>query len=149
MSRSSRSYELDALLRDLASEFRAMSREVLASFQVTPLQYHALLFLSRGGRLTMGELCDRMLLASSTVTDLVDRMENGGYVTRERCRDDRRVVRIALTGEGRRVVDAMLRARLAWLDRLLTGMPDADQDRLLASLRQLHELLRAGGKNSP
>lgn len=148
MDRSSRSYELDSLLRDLAAEFRAMSREVLTGFQVTPLQYHALLLLSRDGRLTMGELCDRMLLASSTVTDLVDRMENGGYVARERCCNDRRVVRIALTGEGRRVVDEMLKTRLAWLDSLLAHMPSADQDRLLASLRQLHGLLRAGGESA-
>jgi len=146
----SRAYELDALLRNLAAEFRAISRGVIASHQVTPLQYHAL-FQLRSGKLTMGELCDRMLLASSTLTDLMDRMENGGYVTRERCCVDRRVVRIALTERGRRVLDEVLQARLARLDALLEHMTDADQERLLASLRQLHLLLResAGGKATP
>ncbi|MDQ7792838.1 MAG: MarR family transcriptional regulator [bacterium] len=151
MTRPKGSYELDALLRDLAADFRAMSRQVLAGFEVTPLQYHALLLLSRAGQLTMGDLCDRMLLASSTVTDLVDRMEKGGYVARERCHEDRRVVRLQLTDRGRRVVDEMLRTRLAKLDSLLESMSPGDQERLLDSLRQLHGLLRtpAGGSATP
>ena len=38
----------------------------------------------------MGELCDKLFLTYSTATDLVDRMENHGYVTRQRDPEDRR-----------------------------------------------------------
>jgi DNA-binding MarR family transcriptional regulator len=141
MAEPGRGHELDSLLRDLWAEFRAMSRTVLAGFEITPLQYHALIFLSREDGLTMGDLCDKLLLAASTVTDLVDRIEAGGYVTRDRCASDRRVVRIRLTAAGLRVVQEVRRVRSNWLDSLLEGMAADDQEHLLASLRQLCALL--------
>jgi len=138
-----RGHELDSLLRDLSAEFRAMSRTVLAGMEITPLQYHALVFLSRQDGLTMGDLCDKLLLAASTVTDLVDRIETAGYVVRDRCAADRRVIRIRLTQAGLRVVQEVRRVRGDWLDSLLEGMAEADQQCLLTSLRQLGALLRS------
>lgn len=41
------------------------------------------------------------------VTRLLDRMEDAGLVTRSRCTEDRRVVRAALTAEGRKRVDTL------------------------------------------
>ncbi|HCC32689.1 MAG TPA: transcriptional regulator [Clostridiales bacterium] len=138
-----RGHELDSLLRDLSAEFRAMSRTVLTGLEITPLQYHALVFLSREDGLTMGDLCDKLLLAASTITDLVDRIETAGYVARDRCAADRRVVRIRLTPAGLRVVQEVRRVRGDWLDSLLEGMPAAGQECLLTSLRQLCALLRS------
>jgi DNA-binding MarR family transcriptional regulator len=43
-----------------------------------------------GRRLRMQDLAARVLFSRSGVTRLVDRMEAAGYVTRERCEDDRR-----------------------------------------------------------
>ena len=143
MADPGRGHELDGLLRDLWAEFRAMSRTVLTGFEVTPLQYHALVFLSLKDGLTMGGLCDKLLLAASTVTDLVDRMEAAGYVVRDRCASDRRVVRIRLTPAGLRVVQEVRRVRGNWLNSLLEGMAATDQEHLLASLRQLCALLRS------
>jgi len=57
-----------------------------------------------GGRLRMQELAERVLLHKSSVTRLVDRMEEAGLVERVACADDGRSRYAVLLPEGRRVL---------------------------------------------
>jgi DNA-binding MarR family transcriptional regulator len=52
------------------------------------------------GRLRMQDLAERVLFSRSGLTRLVDRMVGAGYVTRERCEDDRRGTFAVLTPAG-------------------------------------------------
>lgn len=56
-----------------------------------------------GGRLSPGELAERMLVASGTLTAVIDRLEQEGHVERRPQHHDRRRVLVALTPSGRRV----------------------------------------------
>jgi DNA-binding MarR family transcriptional regulator len=49
---------------------------------------------------TVGEIGEKLLLESSTLTPLLKRLETAGMVRRTRDRDDERVVRVQLTPEG-------------------------------------------------
>jgi len=70
--------------------------------------YEVLLQLSEaGGRLRMQELSNRMIIHKSSLTRLVDRLEDAGYVTREPCVEDGRGHYAVLTRDGR---DALRRA---------------------------------------
>jgi DNA-binding MarR family transcriptional regulator len=60
------------------------------------------------GRLRMNELADRARLSPSGLTRRFDTLVRRGWVTRERCDDDRRGVNAVLTAEGR---DHLERAR--------------------------------------
>ena len=63
--------------------------------------YDALLWLEEaGGKLKMGELADRVLTSRSGLTRLVDRLVAAGYIAREHCEQDRRVVYAILTEAG-------------------------------------------------
>jgi DNA-binding MarR family transcriptional regulator len=50
---------------------------------------------------TVGELCEKLFLESSTLTPLLKRLEANGYVTRSRDLSDERQVRVRLTDAGR------------------------------------------------
>lgn len=75
--------------------------EVEAGLPVT--FYDVLLHLNEAPerRLPMHELARRVLLSKSGLTRLVDRMATEGYVEREPCGEDRRVVYARLTDPGR------------------------------------------------
>lgn len=60
-----------------------------------------------GGRLRMHELADRVLLHKSSISRLIDRMEDAGFVKREACLSDGRSRYAVLTPAGR---DALRRA---------------------------------------
>jgi DNA-binding MarR family transcriptional regulator len=56
-----------------------------------------------GGELVPGELGERMLVGSGTLTAIIDRLARRGFVVRAPHRHDRRRVQVSLTASGRRV----------------------------------------------
>ncbi len=65
--------------------------------------------------MTIGDLSNKMYLAFSTTTDLVDRMEKNELVQRVRDEQDRRVVRIHLLPEGERIIQEVIEKRQNYL----------------------------------
>lgn len=57
-----------------------------------------------GVRPRIRELADRMQIQHHSAVELINRLEHGGYVRRERAQDDRREVLLALTSRGERVL---------------------------------------------
>jgi len=133
--------DIEFLLRSVAVIVRQRGRQILSNFEITPPQFDALLHLVDHGNLTMGELCARLYLASSTVTDLVDRMERAGLVMRERDPGDRRVVRLKPLDKGHALVEAVMAARLNYLHGILHRIDAAERRQLIAALRHIHDVM--------
>lgn len=68
-------------------------------------------------RLRMQELQERSLFTYSGITRLVDRIENAGFVRRERVPGDRRGVFVVLTPEGERAYEAAIVTHRADVER--------------------------------
>lgn len=64
--------------------------------------YEVLVHLSEAGqrRLRMTDLSSRLLHSQSRVTQRIDRLVCRGWVTREKCQEDRRVTYAVLTDDG-------------------------------------------------
>jgi DNA-binding MarR family transcriptional regulator len=117
--------DITRIMQSLRRIFKAIqlySEQVLKEFGVTGPQLWALRVIYREGRLSMGELSRLMYLHISTVSGVVDRLEQKGYVERSREQTDRRVVKISLTKAGKRVVQ---------------HAPEAAQGKLLHGLESL------------
>ena len=67
-----------------------------------------LLLLHLAGPKRMGELAELLLCMPSNITALVDRLEQAGFVQRERCPDDRRVTQVVLTDKGESLRDQLV-----------------------------------------
>jgi DNA-binding MarR family transcriptional regulator len=102
---------------------------------LTPRQYALLLAVEgapEGTRLaTIGELADRLQLAQSTITGLVDRAAASGLVTRKPGRNDGRVVCVEVTPRGRERLEQAIAAL------------DADREAVAAAAAALRPHLRA------
>jgi len=77
-------------------------REVLKPWKLTYPQYLAMVVLAAGER-TVSGLGEELALDSGTLSPLLRRLEERGLVTRRRDVADERVVRVALTADGRDV----------------------------------------------
>lgn len=133
--------DLDTQLRLTTTLLKKREREILANYNVTPPQFEALLTLREFGALTMGELCEKMYLACSTATDLVDRMERNGLVERVRDKADRRVVRLNVLPKGEQVADEVTAARKTQLATVLAPVSLEDKERLIQALEHLQYFL--------
>lgn len=115
------------IFRSLRRIMRAVdvhSRKLSAEFMVTGPQLLALQTLHDDGPLTTSAVAKLIHLSNSTVVGILDRMEQKGWVRRERSEGDRRVVLVSLTAEG---------------EQFLAEAPELLQDRLAQGLRRLPE----------
>lgn len=126
--------EAELVLREVSSIIKRRGRDILIDYPVTPPQFSALLALRRLKNPTMTQLCEFLSLASSTVTDLVDRMERNELVERIRDVEDRRIIRLKITKQGLKVVDAVVEQRRNYLAEVFE---DIDSETLQELLRLL------------
>lgn len=134
--------ELEKDLRYIAAIIKQKGRELLADYTITPPQFVALQWLFEEGNMTIGDLSQKMYLAFSTTTDLIDRMEKKELVTRMKDPNDRRVVRIQLLEKGEKIIDEVIKKRQNYLQDIL-GDYSADEVILLKdNLSKLHQQMR-------
>jgi MarR family transcriptional regulator, organic hydroperoxide resistance regulator len=130
--------EIELSLRQIAKEVRRKGREILSDFSITPPQFDALNYLHEFGDLTIGELSNKLYLAYSTTTDLVDRMERGDLVERVRDTNDRRVVRLHMKEKGRDLIRRVLVVRRDYLAKALVHVESDDLQHLALSLKEIY-----------
>ena len=129
-------------LRYISGIIKQKGREMLSTYKITPPQFIALQWLFEDGDKTIGELSNKMYLACSTTTDLVDRMEKNLLVERVKNPNDRRVVRIHLLEEGKRIIDEVIKKRQAYLEEVLVDFSSEEIQLLQKSLTKLHHEMR-------
>lgn len=81
------------------------SKQVERESGLTGPQVWAIKVISSHGTLRVSELAAKMYLHPTTIVGILDRLEKRGLVCRTRSVEDRRVVDVSLTEEGRNLVD--------------------------------------------
>jgi len=106
----------------------------------SPTQYNILRILRGEGKpLPILEIASRTITVVPGITGLIDRLEKAGFVQRLRCDQDRRVIYVALTDQGMKIL-ADLDEPLLALHRKLTGhMSQGDLKDLIRLLEKLRE----------
>ena len=84
-----------------ARKVTALYTPWLKQLGITYTQYITFLVLWEKDGLTVGEICDRLMLDNGTVSPLLKKMEGAGFIKRTRSSEDDRVVVITLTNQGR------------------------------------------------
>ncbi|GBF10859.1 MarR family winged helix-turn-helix transcriptional regulator [Tepidibacillus sp. HK-1] len=131
--------KIEYVLRKISGIIKRKGREILNDFPITPPQFVALQWLNEEGDMTIGELSNKMFLAFSTTTDLIDRMEKNHLVERVRNQKDRRVVQIHLLEKGKQIISDVLEARRDYLSSILLDMEPKEVEKIQLALQQLFE----------
>ena len=109
---------------------------VLRPLGLTYTQYIVFLVLWEKDGLTVGEISEKLLLDNGTLSPLLKKMEQAGYVRRERSREDERVVVITLTEAGR-----ALQEKAKDVPAKVAGCIDLPPEKAQALYGLLYELL--------
>ena len=103
-------HEALKLTNQLCFPLYAASRSVvnlytpyLKPLGLTYTQYIVLLVLWEKDGITVGEICDKLMLDNGTLSPLLKKMQQAGYIERKRSQKDDRVVLVTLTEEGKAV----------------------------------------------
>ncbi len=119
---------------------RPQLNEVFAGHGLESWEFDVLATLRRSGepyRLSAGALLDLMMVASGTMTNRIDRLEERGLIRRERNPGDKRVVLVTLTDEGFRTIEAAVVDHVENESRIISVLTDRQQRDLIRLLRLL------------
>ena len=125
--------------RATMSQLKCASSQRLVRLGISMAQLHIMFTVQRNGDMTMTGLADVLNVSLSNATGLIDRLEERGYIERDRVPNDRRVVVIRVTPAGEQMLnevdalsDDLLRSVLGRLpNSQLRGVANA-----IAALRE-------------
>ncbi|MFO7556989.1 MAG: MarR family transcriptional regulator [Desulfobacterales bacterium] len=92
-------------IRRLIQASELYTKELNKNFQISAAQLNCILTLYEYGPLPPSKIADHMMVKSSTVTGVVDRLEKKNLAERMRNSPDRRVITIQLTEEGKELAE--------------------------------------------
>jgi DNA-binding MarR family transcriptional regulator len=114
-------YEALAEFRYALRQFLHFSEDAARVAGLTPQQHQAMLVIKGfpgGGRITIGELAERLQIRHHSAVGLTDRLVVEHYVRRLTDKQDRRQVRLALTSRGEAVLEKLSAVHHEQLQRM-------------------------------
>jgi MarR family 2-MHQ and catechol resistance regulon transcriptional repressor len=124
----------------LARCHRALSDHANRSIAGTNLcmsDFTALEALLHKGPLTIGQIQEKVLLTSGSMTAAIDRLEKRGDVTREPVEADRRSRLVRLTAPGRKLIRSAFRRHAQDMEAAFSVLNDEEREQLYGLSKKL------------
>lgn len=108
----------------------------------TMMQFSALTFLKTKNNSTVGDIAVQLKLSSSSATQLIERLVKAGSVKRVDDKNDRRIVRLAITTVGEQEIISLKKKLMDKMSKILSKIPDEDLKELVRIHTNLIETLQ-------
>jgi DNA-binding MarR family transcriptional regulator len=126
------------LLNDTSRLLRRRFEQRAADYNITSAQWRAMAQLSRSDGLTQVALAHLLEIEPMSVCRLVDRMEAGGFVTRQPDPADKRAKLVYLTEKSRALLDIIRVVAMEVYEDAFAGFDDEDRLRLVGALNKIN-----------
>jgi DNA-binding MarR family transcriptional regulator len=131
--------DLDELMLDILKQFDDIN--LVASngphAELSHQELRLIQFLGNTGPHMMRELAEKLSVAMNTVTGIVDKLERGGFVLRQRCENDRRVIWVVLTHQGRQIYRSEVDLKRGLFENMLATLTTEEQEQFLVLMRKI------------
>lgn len=125
-----------ALQAQVNVRFRARHNQSLARFDVL-----SQLARAPGQSLNVGALSQALIASPGNISRLLDRMQSDGLIKRQASAVDRRSIAVKITPKGSALFDEMAEDHANWINALLSGQSETQQQNLHSALVDLHNVL--------
>lgn len=125
------------MLAALDAELSADKR--LAPLELSAAQFIVIASLAGEERKSASDLCKGISYDAGAMTRMLDRLEGKGLIRRNRSPEDRRLVHLELTDEGRALYPRMRELSMSVANRFLHGFTKAEARQLESLLARMLE----------
>ena len=128
-------------IRRLMQAGELYTKELNKIYNVSAAQLNCLLALYENGPLPPSKISKHILVNSSTMTGIIDRLENKGFVQRVRDSPDRRIITIELTTPGEMLAESAPPPLQQKIFDGLNKLSDGEIERIALTLIKLTNML--------
>ncbi|CAD2075306.1 MarR family winged helix-turn-helix transcriptional regulator [Phocicoccus pinnipedialis] len=127
-------------IRYISGHVRAHGREILKEYDISPLQFVALQWVNDKSGITIGQVANKLYLAHSTTTDIIDKLEQNNFVRRERSAEDKRLVLVKIEDKGLEIINRVIEKRVDFISKITNNLSENEKALLPVALEKLlHE----------
>lgn len=131
--------EIILSIRRILQAKELYTKELNKKYQVSSSQLNCILTIYKDGPLPPSQIAKYIMVNSSTMTGIIDRLENKGLVERKRISHDRRVITIELTKAGKHLAK---NAPPPIQQRVLDGLKSMSTQEITQIVHSLKRLTR-------
>lgn len=140
---------LHELLKSINKSVGGIFRKAYSPIGITYSQARVLMIINdEGGECASGVMREKMNTPASNVTNICNRLEDGGLIEKKRRTDDRRVVRFTLTDKGREVAASIIGGFKSVVLMTADATPAGDRQAILNGLTLLRDAMASKGFES-
>ncbi len=121
-----RAAELKKNIDVITSHFKSIS-SITSSDELNLQELKIVDFIGQRESCIMREIAENMKVAVSTMTGIIDKLEDKDFVKRERNDEDRRIVRVMLTNKGQKIYQAFVESHMELSRRMLQSLAEDEQ----------------------
>ncbi|MFH1046164.1 MAG: MarR family transcriptional regulator [Candidatus Omnitrophota bacterium] len=133
--------QLVSILPVIMKELVKQQIQGLCKGMITLHQFLVLEFLYNTDACKMRDLADVMNVAMPSMTGVIDRLVRDQYVQRELDPSDRRIIKVALTPKGRKLIGTMLEQRRKTIINIFGRISQSDREDYLRILTKIKDIL--------
>lgn len=134
----------DKVLTIMPVLLKEFARTPSLSCSMTLPQMLTLNYLAKTGAVSMKTLAGFMNCSTAAATGMVDRLVRAGLVIRSMVPQDRRVIKVRITGKGQRLVKETIEKRRETIVRVFGRLSETDRNDYLRVLFSIQRNLIAG-----
>jgi MarR family transcriptional regulator, 2-MHQ and catechol-resistance regulon repressor len=124
----------------LSRAFKALNEEINKNIQengLNPTEFAVLELLYHKGDQPLQQIGGKILLASGSITYVVDKLEKKGLLKRVACPKDRRVTYAQITDEGRGLIDSIFPNHEMRIHELMSALTPEEKSEVIDLVKKL------------
>ncbi|MDN7228203.1 MarR family transcriptional regulator [Planococcus sp. N064] len=124
------------LVRAADALHEAIKNDV-AQYGLNPTEFSVLELLYHQGKQPIQLVGKKVLIASSSITYVIDKLETKNYVKRQACPEDRRVTYAELTTEGQDLIAEIFPKHEKTINKLFHGIDPLEMKTMIAAIKKI------------
>ncbi|HLR10906.1 MAG TPA: MarR family transcriptional regulator [Sporosarcina sp.] len=113
------------------------SNKIIEQFGLNPTEFGVLELLHHRGRQPIQKIGQKILLRSGSMTYVVNRLEEKGYLQRIFCEEDKRITYIEITDAGVSLVEEIFPDHVKKIESLMSGLSKEEQEQTIELVKKL------------
>ena len=137
MNRDEASLRALTILLRASSSVSSMLKKDMQSYGLNPTEFTVMEVLYNKGAQPIQVIGNKVLLASSSITYVIDQLEKKKYVERKVNENDRRITLVSLTSSGQEFMEKVFPQHSKIIQELFGGLSQDEIENLSESLKKI------------
>src|SRR3954463_12910041 len=118
-------------------------RVEMSQYNLSITEFSVLEVLYKKGKQTIHQIGNSILISSGTMTYVIDKLEKRNLLSRHACVEDRRVIHVILTDDGKEMMDKIMPKHQEFVDSMFESLNKEEKELFVKLLKKLNKKVQS------